>query len=283
VREVLVASGFKPEANLIEIMNPLDEGLFGWFTVNFLLKQFEGDLGKDQLGNSYASLDLGGGSTQITFAPSDPQNIPGIEGRKHFKHSVSVLGDNHQVYSHSYLGLGLQAARQAVLELENSDVISVGGEVTSSCMTSKNPKGWSFQGREFTISTKGEGASSHAHCTNTVGQILKDVHQPEELKSREIAAFSYFFDLAQEMGLVPEGSYERKVRVGDFADAAKEACGPKGTGFNCFDLTFAYQLLSQGYGLPDSKAVHLFKKINGHEASWALGLAFNILTAAASP
>jgi len=281
VREVLVASGFKPEDNLIEIMNPLDEGLFGWFTVNFLLKQFEGDLGKEKLDSSYASLDLGGGSTQITFAPSDPANIPGIEGRKHFKHSVGVLGNQHQVYSHSYLGLGLQAARQAVLELENSDVMSSGGEVTSSCMTSrKGPKSWSFQGKEFKISTRRDGSSSHAQCTDTVQQILQDVHQPEELKSREIAAFSYFFDLAQEMGLVPEGSFERKVTVGDFAKAAAEACGPTGTGFNCFDLTFAYQLLSQGYGLPDSKAIHLFKKIDGHEASWALGLAFNILTAA---
>ena len=36
-------------------------------------------------------------------------------------------------------------------------------------------------------------------------------------------------------------------------------------------------LLTEGYGLPDDKTVHLYKKINGHEASWALGLAFNIL------
>ena len=106
------------------------------------------------------------------------------------------------------------------------------------------------------------------------------MHQPEELKSREIVAFSYFFDLAQEMELVPAGNFEREVRVGDFAKAAAEACGPTGISFNCFDLTFAYQLLSQGYGLPDSKAIHLFKKIDGHEVSWALGLAFNILTAA---
>ena len=94
VRSVLLASGFKPEANLIEIMNPLDEGMFGWFTVNFLLKQFEGVEG--DLSKSYASLDLGGGSTQITYAPSD-HNIAGIEGRKHFKHSVNVLGNEHQV------------------------------------------------------------------------------------------------------------------------------------------------------------------------------------------
>ena len=37
---MLRSSGFRPESPLIEIMNPMEEGLFAWFTVNFLLKQF---------------------------------------------------------------------------------------------------------------------------------------------------------------------------------------------------------------------------------------------------
>jgi len=277
VRDVLLNSGFKPEPNLIEIMNPLDEGMFGWFTVNFLLDQFENVKGGD-LSGSHVSLDLGGGSTQITFAPINP-NIAGIEGRKHFKHSVNVLGEDYQVYSHSYLGLGLQAARQAVLQLDNGGDVSGGGPVISSCMTTQTPKEWSFQGKTFQISTRSQqqGGSSHELCKQSVKQILADVHRPEEIKSREVAAFSYFFDLAQEHGRVPEGQYDKKVQVGDFRTMAAEACGPAGTGFNCFDLTFAYMLLTEGYGLPDDKTVHLYKKINGHEASWALGLAFNIL------
>ena len=56
-------------------------------------------MNQEKLGSSYASLDLGGGSTQITFVPSDPANIPGIEGRKQFKHSVRVLGNQQQVHS----------------------------------------------------------------------------------------------------------------------------------------------------------------------------------------
>jgi len=39
-RAALEKSGFLPEENLVEIMNPLKEGLYGWFTVNFLLGQF---------------------------------------------------------------------------------------------------------------------------------------------------------------------------------------------------------------------------------------------------
>jgi Golgi nucleoside diphosphatase len=105
---VLVSSGFKVDESLVEIMNPRDEGLYAWFTVNFLLDNFS-----QNLFDSYVSLDLGGGSTQITFAP-DGQRIGGLEGRKHFLHNVTLLGGRREIYSHSYLGLGLMAARREI-------------------------------------------------------------------------------------------------------------------------------------------------------------------------
>jgi ectonucleoside triphosphate diphosphohydrolase 5/6 len=82
----LKTSGFKPETPLVEIMNPRDEGLYGWFTVNFLLDL----LSPGSLKKSFASLDLGGGSTQITFAP-EKIPVPGLENRKHFMHEVKRL------------------------------------------------------------------------------------------------------------------------------------------------------------------------------------------------
>jgi len=96
-------------------MNPRDEGLYAWFTVNFLLDNFS-----QNLFDSYVSLDLGGGSTQITFAP-DGERIRGLEGRKHFLHNVTLLGDRKEIYSHSYLGLGLMAAR---LEIFSQSIFS---------------------------------------------------------------------------------------------------------------------------------------------------------------
>ena len=42
-------------------MSELNEGLYGWVTVNYLLDQMS------NLRKSYVALDLGGGSTQITF------------------------------------------------------------------------------------------------------------------------------------------------------------------------------------------------------------------------
>ena len=97
VKKVLENSGFQTitDEKLIEIMNPMEEGLFAWFTVNYLLGSFGSN---KHLSESAASLDLGGGSTQITFAPKTLP-VAGIEGRKHFIHKVDILdGDPWNVY-----------------------------------------------------------------------------------------------------------------------------------------------------------------------------------------
>ena len=44
----------------------------------------------------------------------------------------------------------------------------------------------------------------------------------------------------------------------------------------CIDLTFIYSLLNK-YGLKDSTEIGIFKQINGHETSWALGAALDFL------
>ena len=100
-----------------------------------------------------------------------------------------------------------------------------------------------------------------------------------ELNSRKIAAFSYFFDLAAEHYLVNDGATDAVVKIGDFITIARNACALGGGEhrFACMDLTFISALLTTGYGLPPDKEIQLYKKINGHEASWALGLAYKLL------
>ncbi len=107
-----------------------------------------------------------------------------------------------------------------------------------------------------------------------------NVHVPEGLADRPVAAFSYFFDRASEIGLVPQGATEGAVTVKQFIYEAGRACDPHAnpnSGFYCADLAFISSLLSRGYGLPQDKEVQLFKKVEGHEASWALGLAYKTL------
>ena len=112
-------------------------------------------------------------------------------------------------------------------------------------------------------------------CLSTVQAVIKDndVHQPVDISNRDIVAFSYFYDLAVEAGLI--SGYQGQVLVQDYKNAASKACLSSEESYACLDLSFVYGLLSDGYGLPDSKLIKLYKKINGHEASWALGVAYH--------
>ena len=55
-----------------------------------------------------------GGSMQITFAPSEMDTIKNSPAN--FITNSSIFGSNLKLYSHSYLGLGLMSAREAVLK-----------------------------------------------------------------------------------------------------------------------------------------------------------------------
>lgn len=59
VNDTLQASPFKVQD--VGIMDGKDEGVFAWFTINYLLGKM--DVGKETV----AIMDLGGGSTQIVF------------------------------------------------------------------------------------------------------------------------------------------------------------------------------------------------------------------------
>lgn len=58
-----------------------------------------------------AALDLGGGSTQVTFALKDAAKTPLLSD---YMHTVNTPNAKVDVFTNSYLGLGLQAVRHAV-------------------------------------------------------------------------------------------------------------------------------------------------------------------------
>jgi len=265
------------EKNLIEIMSPLDEGLFAWFTVNYLLDNLSS---LDNIIASHATLDLGGGSTQITFVPKRSEQRS-MAGDSVSLHNVTILGHLVTVYSQSYLGLGLMTARRAVVEQSLKGDKSKAAN--SPCFRNKpsNPISWSHHGTAFEISG---GDSSFEECFGLVQNVIKkaEVHLPEVLNGRSITAFSYFYDKPLERGLL--SGFGGLLTVGDFRREAQKACRPptaegdQGQDFYCVDLTFIYGLLSSGYGLPDTKVLNINKKINGYETSWALGLGYNLIT-----
>ncbi|KAG8227954.1 hypothetical protein J437_LFUL008761, partial [Ladona fulva] len=94
VREVCLASEFHCTNASVSIMDGVDEGLFSWFTVNFLLDRLGGNAD-----NTVAALDLGGGSTQITFAlPNKKELLKDVPSK--YVHKVSAFHRILSVYTH---------------------------------------------------------------------------------------------------------------------------------------------------------------------------------------
>ena len=105
------------------------------------------------------------------------------------------------------------------------------------------------------------------------------VDQCEEVPTRKIAAFSYFHDRAVDAGLISPGQ-SGVVTVQQFLDCAQAACSHPAVSqgsFLCVDLSFIAGLLHHGYRLAADAKLGLYKEIHGHQTSWALGAAFNML------
>ncbi|XP_025787498.1 ectonucleoside triphosphate diphosphohydrolase 6 isoform X2 [Puma concolor] len=240
VKEVFKASPFLVGDDCVSIMNGTDEGVSAWITVNFLT----GSL-KTPGRSSVGMLDLGGGSTQITFLPRVEDTLqtspPG------YLTSLQMFNQTYKLYSYSYLGLGLMSARLAIL----------GG----------------MEGKP--------AVNLHELCASRVSEILRNkVHRTEEVKDVDFYAFSYYYDLAANVGLIDVEKGGSLV-VGDFDIAAKYVCRtaethPPGNPFLCMDLTYI-SLLLQEFGFPENKVLKLTRKINNVETSWALGAIFHYI------
>ncbi|XP_029675171.1 ectonucleoside triphosphate diphosphohydrolase 5 isoform X1 [Formica exsecta] len=291
-RKLFYMSGFQIAKNSISIMEGTDEGIFSWFTVNFLLDRFNSVSSQ----TTVAALDLGGGSTQITFQPNSNQ-VKQLE--KHV-YSINVLNHNMSLYTHSYLGMGLMAARKAILTYDmNLEVIDLKLpiEIHSECINPIVSTEWSYSGRDYIVKGPINGTYKLIKTQNFAGDnenkpivrfsecskiIEKYVNtltdKPIGLKDHELYAFSYYFERATEVALI-DPFLGGIVQLSGFLKQAMETCDYPNTDqpFMCLDLTFIYILLRDGFGLEPTTKLYLYKKINGHELSWALGAAFNAL------
>ncbi|XP_020933333.1 ectonucleoside triphosphate diphosphohydrolase 6 isoform X3 [Sus scrofa] len=255
-------------------MNGTDEGVSAWITVNFLTGSLRTP-GKGSVG----MLDLGGGSTQITFLPRLQGTLqtspPG------YLTSLQMFNRTYKLYSYSYLGLGLMSARLAVLGGEEGKPAEGGEELVSPCLSPGFEGEWEHAKITYRISGQKAAGSLYQLCASRVSEILRNkVHRTEEVKGVDFYAFSYYYDLAVNAGFIDVEKGGSLV-VGDFEIAAKYVCRtaetqPLRSPFLCLDLTYVSSLL-QELGFPGDKVLKLARKINNVETSWALGATFHYI------
>uniref|UniRef100_A0AAX7TY79 nucleoside diphosphate phosphatase n=1 Tax=Astatotilapia calliptera TaxID=8154 RepID=A0AAX7TY79_ASTCA len=223
-------------------------------------------------------LDLGGGSTQITFLPKSKKTVQSAP--TNYIANFDLFNQTYQLYTHSYLGNGLFAARFATLGALGADGLDW-KVFSSSCLPKKFRENVTFSGTTYKVSGIPDGYAGYKLCYYEVMKVIKGIiHQPYEVRGSSIFyAFSYYFDRAVESGLI-DGSRGGTVEVRDFKKRAKEVCNKMTkyraiNPFLCMDMTYITCLLKEGFGFKDSTVLHLAKKVNNVETSWALGATFD--------
>ncbi|XP_067274872.1 ectonucleoside triphosphate diphosphohydrolase 5 [Pseudorasbora parva] len=273
VQDVFDESPFYVPADSVSIMNGTNEGILAWITVNFLTGRLDRRSQK-----TVGILDLGGGSTQITFLPKSKKTVESAPAD--YIARFQMFNSTFELYTHSYLGNGIKAARLSALGALGSDGLER-KVFRSSCLPKKHTGDFSFGGLTYHVSGVTDGVRGFKTCYQELLKVVKGViKQPVELKdSASFYAFSYYFDHAVEAGLIDEAR-GGAVKIRDFRKRAKEVCNRPSkrsqvNPFLCMDLTYIICLLKDGFGFKESTVLQLTKKVRNVETSWALGAAIN--------
>uniref|UniRef100_A0A8C2E632 nucleoside diphosphate phosphatase n=1 Tax=Cyprinus carpio TaxID=7962 RepID=A0A8C2E632_CYPCA len=275
VREVFSESLFLYRPDSVSIMDGTDEGMSAWITINFLLGVLHGTETP-----KVGMLDLGGGSTQITFALQDEKTIQTIP--LDYVTSFQMFNISHALYSYSYLGLGLMSARLAVLGGIEGQPLAGPQELVSPCLAPDYSGQWEHAEVLYTVKGQKAGEPIYETCLTKVEKMIyKRVRKIEGVKDVDFYAFSYYYDRAVDLGLIDE-STGGSVKVSDYIEGAKKVCnnmaagGIKESPFLCLDLTYISVLL-QELDFPPDKELKLARQINDVETSWALGATFHCI------
>ncbi|XP_075940937.1 ectonucleoside triphosphate diphosphohydrolase 5 isoform X3 [Anarhichas minor] len=270
VQHVFDESPFLVPDNSVSIMNGTYEGILAWISVNYLTGHLNAQTKK-----TVGILDLGGGSTQITFLPKLRKTIESVPVADYVAR-FDISDTSFELYTYSYLGHGLMAARLATLGALGAEGLEW-RVFKSSCLPKKFRDEWSFGGLTYQVSGDPDGYAAYKRCYQEVLTVVKGIiHQPYQLEGSNVFyAFSYYFDRAVDAGLI-DGVQGGMLEVRDFRKRAKEVCNkmtkyPSSSPFLCMDMTYITCLLKDGFGFKESTVLQLTKKVNNVEASWALG------------
>jgi ectonucleoside triphosphate diphosphohydrolase 5/6 len=261
IRELFTKSGFSINDHSVEIMDGTDEGIFSWVTVNFLSNRLTSR-------NTVAALDLGGGSTQVTYELNEFQ-----PSYKDFIHAVPILNSNEvNVFTNSYLGLGLMALRHAVITYKGaSNQTSFENECVNPIIKDKS---FVYAKVEYLVSGKENKKNAenpevdYDLCVESVKRQVLPLLKPKPIKLSEhvINAFSYYYDRAIETGLV-DPFQGGEIAVAEFAKKSREVCATANADqpFMCLDLVYISVLLHDGYGLKPTTNIKVSFKSKSNE------------------
>ncbi|XP_026482314.1 ectonucleoside triphosphate diphosphohydrolase 5-like [Ctenocephalides felis] len=267
VQNALECTGYKAPQDAAAMLTGVEEGLFSWFTVNY----FKHSLKKH---HTYATLEMGGGSSQVTYEVNRPY-VPYVRNSIYDSPKPNI-----KVFAHSYLGLGLSAARQGILQFDYPHPLHNNSHVTSVCYDRFTPyKNFTFN--NMVLHVRGKPRSNKQigvdikKCRKRVLRFVRDKNRSCSLWSSRRSKCGSECILLQrkiwkpdEYGVTTIGKIWKKLQLVCRYPNSKEP-------FLCLDLIYIHTLLTKGFRLHNWNIVEMLNSYDNHELSWALGFAYS--------
>lgn len=282
VRQEIASRGLA--AREVGTITGQSEGIYAWVDLNYL----KGNLQPGQ--STQGIVEIGGASAQVALAVASPGRL------NSFVRRVSIGNQSYDVLSVSYLGLGQNEARRAMIEQVADD-----GLPLNPCYPNSQSDRVVFdagKGRQGSggLNVAGSNASYSPACFDLYAEVVQEtsassVNRLPVAQLRSLPGFdsSRFVLMAspyhalRNWDLLDHQRPDRGMLAEVFArcvglDAWQTVSGKQGSGFfaqnACANATYLYTLLfsARGLGLSSSR-VEVLNEVNGQSLTWTRGYA----------
>ena len=288
------------------------EGLYGWLTVNYLLKGFQKTEG--DVPTTFGFLDMGGASAQVAYEMPSPSLRKQHANDLQSVELTTLDGQSRSfhVFVTTFLGYGANEARKRYLD-QLKATASATGEVTDPCL----PKETTLEEeahQDLKLKLKGSGdwqacldqthplLNKEAPCPDQPC-VFNGVHAPGSegifSKMRFIGVSVYWYTLNEIYNVAGSYDYQRLF------EKAKDFCSRSWTLIRsqfdakefgetdterlqkqCFKTSWLMNVLHKGFGLPTDtigtlspgdpmRPFRSVDTVDGFSVSWTLGVALS--------
>jgi len=257
-------SPFKVKLDNIRVIDGIEEGVYGWLSVNHLLGHFINNR------PTVGALDLGGASFQIAMQLDDTEASSS-------KYYVTIGNKRIVVFAHSYLGYGVDVSSRTISK--SISAVMRNDTVINPCF----PNGYTGVSGKINV----VGTGDFEHCSSLIEKIMvqspgfEAVNIPTLQKRNEFVGMANLYFANEFFGLPSDSSLEElKAKSSGYCKTpwAESFNKVKGTGAQdyahtyCFCGVYQHTLLTKGYSFQDGKTKLLKKDtIDGVDLSWTIG------------
>ncbi|XP_048734451.1 uncharacterized protein LOC125650318 [Ostrea edulis] len=263
----------------VRILSGEEEGVFAWITANYHIGFFSSN---QSLSKAVGVLEMGGGSTQITFSPDGPLLA--------HMFTLRIAGRIFNLYSHSYLNFGQDYMDKRIKDflIERNPLVTV---ISNPCAL-KNDN-YTYDSEDKTVIFL--GSSSPSECLNIISIFLQKSHstcypkpcaigsiyQPSIGSDIFYATVGFAFTAADlnatdSLGRLDINKLNKTAHIYcsktiEYATSVYKVPQEYGS-ITCMTALYITELLTFSYGFPvNTNRIYSSRKINGKSLGWPFG------------